>query len=298
MFLQQVLNGITQGGTYALVALGYTLIFGVLEIINMAHGEVFMVGALIGYALITYFGFGLFPALLGAMVGAALLGALLEITALRTLRRKGISNLTPLISTIGLGLVIQNVMVRVVGGEPLSLRVPLTDRPPISVGPLQVTVVQLVVLGVSILLMIALQQTLSRSRLGRAVRAVSENQETAGLLGVNVSGIIMATVMLASALGGAAGVLVGVQFVSVSAVMGLSYGLKGLAVIILGGLGNVTGAVVGGLLIGLIETLTIAYGGAMGSAYKDAVAFGFLFLMLVVRPQGLFGHNAAAARRS
>lgn len=294
MFLQQILNGITQGGTYALVALGYTLIFGVLEIINMAHGDLFMVGAMIGWALVTLLGWGLVPALVGAMIGAALMGVVLEFGALRPLRRHGASNLAPLISTIGLGMVIQNLMVRATNGQPLSFRVPLSEGV-IKFGPLQVTTAQLVVLGVSVALMLALQWTLSRTRLGRAVRAVSENPETAALLGVNISGVILATVMLASALGGAAGVLVGMSFVSVSAVMGLPYGLKGLAVIILGGLGNVKGAVAGGLIIGVLEALTIAYGGA---GYKDAVAFGFLFLVLILRPQGLFGVNAAAVRRS
>lgn len=294
MFLQQILNGITQGGTYALVALGYTLIFGVLEIINMAHGDLFMVGAMIGWALVTLLGWGLVPALVGAMIGAALMGVVLEFGALRPLRRHGASNLAPLISTIGLGMVIQNLMVRATNGQPLSFRVPLSEGV-IKFGPLQVTTAQLVVLGVSVALMLALQWTLSRTRLGRAVRAVSENPETAALLGVNISGVILATVMLASALGGAAGVLVGMSFVSVSAVMGLPYGLKGLAVIILGGLGNVKGAVAGGLIIGVLEALTVAYGGA---GYKDAVAFGFLFLVLILRPQGLFGVNAAAVRRS
>ncbi len=294
MFLQQILNGITQGGTYALVALGYTLIFGVLEIINMAHGDLFMMGAMVGWALVTLLGWSLVPALIGGMVGAALLGVVLEFTALRPLRRKGGTNLSPLISTIGLGMVIQNLMVRATNGQPLSFRVPLSEGV-IRLGPLQMTTAQLVVLGVSILLMALLQWTLSRTRLGRAVRAVSENPETAALLGVNVSGVILATVMLAAALGGAAGVLVGLSFVSVSATMGLPYGLKGLAVIILGGLGNVKGAVAGGLIIGVLEALTVAYGGA---GYKDAVAFGFLFLMLLLRPQGLFGISAAAVRRS
>jgi branched-chain amino acid transport system permease protein len=296
MFSQQLLNGLTQGGTYALIAIGYTLIFGVLEIINMAHGEVFMIGAMAGYALVTLLGWGLVPALLGGMIGAALVGAVLEFTALRALRRKGISNLAPLISTIGLAMVLQNVMIRFAGAEPLPFRVPLSSGV-LKLGPLQVTATQLVVLGVSLVLMIALQWTLSRTGLGRAVRAVSENPETAALLGVNVSGIVLATVMLASALGGAAGVLVGVSFVSVSSVMGLTYGLKGLAVIILGGLGNVSGAVAGGLLIGVLEAMTIAYGGAF-AGYRDAVAFGFLFLVLVLRPQGLFGQTAAATRRS
>jgi branched-chain amino acid transport system permease protein len=296
VFLQQLLNGITQGGTYALIAIGYTLIFGVLEIINMAHGEVFMVGAMAGYAAATFLGFGIGPALLAGMAGAGLLGAVLEFTALRALRRKGISNLAPLISTIGLGLVIQNLMIRVAGAEPRPFRVPLGEGV-LRLGPVQVTVTQLVVLGVSVVLMLALQWTLTSTRLGRSVRAVSENPETASLLGVNVSGVVLATVVAASALGGAAGVLVGISFVSVSAVMGMGYGLKGLAVIILGGLGNVKGAVAGGLVIGVLEAMTIAYGGPF-AGYKDAVAFGFLFLILVLRPQGLFGQSAAATGRS
>lgn len=295
MLLQQILNGIAQGGTYALIAIGYTLIFGVLEIINMAHGEVFMVGAMAGYALVAFYNMSLVPALLGGMAGAALMGLLLEVTALRVLRRKGVSNLAPLISTIGLAMVIQNVMIRVAGAEPLPFRVAALGEGVLKFGPLQITTAQLVVLVVSVVLTVVLQWILSRTRLGRAVRAVSENQETAALLGVNVSGVIMATVVVASALGGAAGVLVGIQFVSVSAVMGLGYGLKGLAVIILGGLGNVKGAVVGGLLIGILEALTVAYGTA---GFRDAVAFGFLFLILVLRPQGLFGQSAAATRRS
>jgi branched-chain amino acid transport system permease protein len=296
VLLQQLLNGLVQGGTYALVAIGYTLVFGVLEIINMAHGELFTAGALIGFFLVG-FGVPLPLALLGAMVGSALLGALLELTALRLVRRKGSTNLAPLISTIGLSLILQNLFISAAGADPRSFRAGLSDSV-IQLGPIRVTTVQLIVLGVSLLLMVILQLTLSRTRLGRAVRAVSENPETAALLGVNVNAIIMATVMLAAALGGAAGILVGLSFVSVSPIMGIPYGLKGLAVIILGGLGNVSGAVAGGLLIGIVEALTVHFGGTFGSIYKEAIAFAFLFLMLIIRPQGLFGQPYAAGRRS
>jgi branched-chain amino acid transport system permease protein len=296
VLLQQLLNGIVQGGTYALVAIGYTLVFGVLEIINMAHGELFTAGALIGYFLVGL-GLPLPLAILGAMLGAALLGAVLELTALRVVRRKGAGNLAPLISTIGFGMVLQNLYVQLVGADPRSFRGGLSDAV-LQIGPLRVTVVQLVVLGVSLLLMVALQFTLTRTRLGRAVRAVSESPETAALLGVNVNGVVMATVMLAGALGGAAGVLVGLSFVSVSPMIGAAYGLKGLSVIILGGLGNVTGAVGGGLLIGIVEALTVYFGGTFGSIYREAIAFAVLFLILVVRPQGLFGQPYAAGRRS
>lgn len=296
MLTQQLLNGIVQGGTYALVAIGYTLVFGVLEIINMAHGELFTAGALVGYFLVGL-GLPLPLAIIGAMLGAALLGAVLELTALRLVRRKGGGNLAPLISTIGLGLVLQNLYILLVGADPRSFRAGIGDSV-LQLGPVRVTYVQLVVLGVSLLLMAVLQFTLTKTRLGRAVRAVSENPETAALLGVNVNAVVMATVMLAGALGGAAGVLVGLSFVSVSPVMGAAYGLKGLAVIILGGLGNVTGAVGGGLLIGIVEALTVYFGGTFGSIYREAISFAFLFVILVVRPQGLFGQPYAAGKRS
>lgn len=296
MLTQQLLNGIVQGGTYALVAIGYTLVFGVLEIINMAHGELFTAGALVGFFLVGL-GLPLPLALVGAMLGAALLGAVLELTALRLVRRKGAGNLAPLISTIGLGLVLQNLYILLVGADPRSFRAGIGDSV-LQVGPIRVTTVQLVVLGVSLLLMAVLQFTLTKTRLGRAVRAVSESPETAALLGVNVNRVIMSTVMLAGALGGAAGVLVGLSFVSVSPVMGAAYGLKGLAVIILGGLGNVTGAVAGGILIGIVEALTVYFGGTFGSIYREAISFAFLFVILVVRPQGLFGQPYAAGKRS
>lgn len=297
MLTQQLLNGIVQGGTYALVAIGYTLVFGVLEIINMAHGELFTAGALVGFFLVGL-GLPLPLAIIGAMLGAALLGAVLELTALRLVRRKGAgNNLAPLISTIGLGLVMQNLYILVVGADPRSFRAGIGDSV-LQLGPIRVTTVQLVVLGVSLLLMAVLQFTLSKTRLGRAVRAVSESPETAALLGVNVNRVIMSTVMLAGALGGAAGVLVGLSFVSVSPVMGAAYGLKGLAVIILGGLGNVTGAVGGGILIGIVEALTVYFGGTFGSIYREAISFAFLFVILVVRPQGLFGQPYAAGKRS
>lgn len=295
MLAQQLLNGLTLGGTYALVALGYTLIFGVLEIVNLAHGEVFMAGALLGYFLVDRLHLPLAAALAGAMAGAALLGAALEFLALRPLRRKGVDRLMALISTIGLSIFLQNLALRLVGAEPLPFRTALTEAPPLRLGPLVVSRAQLLVLAVSVALMLALTWLLRRTRLGKGLRAVAENPDAAALLGVPVGRMVLAAVMLASALGGAAGVLVGLSFVSVRPDMGYTYGLKGLAVIILGGLGSVPGAVLGGLLMGLVETLTVAYG---GSSWRDAVAFGFLFLMLLVRPSGILGQAAGVARRS
>ncbi len=295
MILQQILNGLTLGSTYALVALGYTLIFGVLEIVNMAHGEVFMAGAFAGYFVVAELGWPVWLGLPGGMAGAALVGMLLEFTALRPLRRRGVDRLAALISTIGLSILVQNLVLKWVGPDARPFRTPLTEAAPLRLGPLLITRANLLVLVVSVLLMLGLNWVLRRTRMGRGLRAVSENPDAAALLGVDVSGMVLAAVMLASALGGAAGVLVGLQFVSVRPDMGFTYGLKGLAVIILGGLGSVPGATAGGLIIGMVEVLAVAYG---GSSWRDAVAFGALFLILLIRPSGLFGQAGGLTRRS
>lgn len=275
------------GGTYALVALGFTLIFGVIDIIQMAHGEIFSLGALMAYLVISAWHGGFWGGLLVAMATAAAMGYVVELVALRPLRARGADYLAPLISTIGLSIILRELLVKLFGAEPLAVRTELASRQ-LQLGPLTVSGVQLLVLGISLGLMALMQALLRYTRLGRAMRAVAENPRTAALLGVNVGGVVALTVMLASALGGAAGVLVGVTFQNVNASVGMSYALKGLAVIVLGGLGDFTGAVVGGLALGVVEALTVAYG---GSGWRDAVAFGFLFLVLVLRPNGLFGRQ-------
>jgi branched-chain amino acid transport system permease protein len=287
IFWQQIVNGIAMGGTYALVALGFTLIFGVLDIIQMAHGEVFAIGALLGYVTISVWGLGFWPGLLAGMVVAAALGVAIEMVALRPLRARGGDYLAPLISTIGASILLQSVLVKIFGGEPLPVRTDLAQGQ-IDLGFVQVGEVQVLVLTISVVLMIAMQALLRFTKLGRAMRAVAENPRTAALLGVNVGTVVVTTMALASALGGAAGVLVGVTFQNVSASLGLGFGLKGLAIIVLGGLGDFAGAVVGGLLLGVVEALTVNYG---GSGWRDAVSFGFLFLVLVLRPNGLFGRQ-------
>jgi branched-chain amino acid transport system permease protein len=289
LLLQQLVNGITMGGTYALVALGFTLIFGVLDIIQMAHGEIFSIGALMAYVVIGIWHGGFWSGLLVAMAAAAAMGYVVELVALRPLRARGADYLAPLISTIGLSIIIQEVLGKLFGAEPLAVRTDLAQTQ-LQLGPVKVAGVQVLVLVISLALMGLMQVLLRYTRLGRAMRAVAENPRTAALLGVNVGAVIVLTMMLASSLGGAAGVLVGVTFQNVNAAMGLSYSLKGLAVIVLGGLGHFTGAVVGGLALGVVEALTVAYG---GSGWRDAVAFGFLFLVLVLRPNGLFGRQLA-----
>lgn len=286
MFWQQLVNGLTAGTTYSLVALGYTLVFGVLEIINMAHAEIFMIGAFIGLLLVTTTGCPIWLAIIGAMVGAGLLGWALERLALRPLRKQGASHLAPLISTIGVSILLMNLALMIFG--PQSTRFPSSIEPKFFslFGTVNISLLQIVILGISLALMLALKVLLVRTRLGKALRAVAENPDAAGLMGVNVASVMVITVVIASALGGAAGVLVGLQFNAVSATMGIAYGLKGLAIIIVGGMGNVAGAVVGGLLLGAAEVLAIAY---IGSSYRDAVAFIMLIVVLLIKPSGIFG---------
>jgi len=285
LFWQQVINGLTLGSTYALIALGYTLIFGVLNIVNMAHGEIFMFGAFVGLVLATKFNLNIFLAMAGAMAFGAVLGYLLERMALRPLRRRSSSHLAPLISTIGVAIFLESLALRIFGPQAQSF-------PPIFAGGLldfglfKISTVQIMILAISFGLMLILRFWLDRTRVGKSIRATAESVETAGLLGINTGKVIVLTVMLASGLGAVAGVLVGLAFNAVEPTMGITMGFKGLAVLILGGLGNITGAMVGGLILGVAEVFTVAYG---ASSYRDAVAFGLIIFLLFLRPQGLFG---------
>lgn len=285
MFWQQVVNGLTLGSTYALIALGYTLIFGVLNIVNMAHGEIFMFGAFVGLILVTQFNADIFTALAGAMLAGVFLGYLLERLALRPLRRRATSHLAPLISTIGVAIFLESLALLIFG--PQSRAFPSQYAGSILViGPMKISTVQIIILAVSFGLMAVLRFWLLKTRVGKSLRATAENLETANLLGVNTDRIITLTVVLASGLGAVAGVLVGLAFNAVEPTMGITMGFKGLAVLIMGGLGNITGAMIGGLILGLAEVFSVAYG---SSSYRDAVAFGIIIIILLLRPQGLFG---------
>ncbi|HEY3424043.1 MAG TPA: branched-chain amino acid ABC transporter permease [Negativicutes bacterium] len=285
MFWQQVANGLTLGSTYALIALGYTLIFGVLNIVNMAHGEIFMFGAFVGLILVTKFNISIFGAMLGAMVAGAAIGYLMELLALRPLRRRAAPHLAPLISTIGISIFLESLALKLFGPQAQSFPTIYSGQL-FEIGGLKISLIQIIILAISFGLMLALRFWLDKTRLGKSIRATAENIETAGLLGIDTQKVIVITVMLASGLGGVAGVLVGLAFNAVEPTMGITMGFKGLAVLILGGLGNVTGAMVGGLILGIAEVFSVAYG---SSSYRDAVAFGLIIFLLFLRPQGLFG---------
>jgi branched-chain amino acid transport system permease protein len=283
MFVQQLVNGLMLGGAYALVAIGYTLIFGVLNLLHLAHGEVFMVGAYVGLAL-ALAGFPAWATLGGAMLAAAVLGVVVERVAFRPVRSRG-SHVTPLMTTIAVGLVLQHAVVKLYGAEPVAMPAPFAGAS-FDLGPLTLSTLQLLIFGTSVALMVLLEVFLRVTATGMAIRATAENTTVAGLMGINISLAIVVTFAIASALAGAAGVLLAWNFTGLSPFFGVKVGLKGLAIMLLGGLGNVTGAMVGGLVIGVVEVLSVAY---LASSYRDAFAFAVMIVILLVRPTGLLG---------
>ena len=290
MIYQQIINGLMLGASYSLVAIGYTLIFGVLGLLYFAHGEVFMVGAFVGLYLVLYGGANIYVALLGAMIACAMLGIMSVYVAVRPVAKD--RPLAPLISTIGLTIVLQNLAVYTFGGQQVGF--PETIKQQLyTIGPITISSVQLFILGIALLLMVSLWFFIERTRIGRAIRATAENHETAALLGVDVNKVVLVTFMIGSGIAGIAGVLDGVKNSGISPFMGVSVAVKGLIVMLLGGLGNVPGAMVAGLMLGMIEILSSAY---IGTTERDLFSFLILILILLYKPTGLFGTRTAEER--
>jgi len=287
---QQLSNGLFLGGVYALFALGYTLVFGILDILNLAHAAIFMLGAFAALVLVTQLNVGIGVALLGAMAVCALLGVLLERIAFAPLRRRPDTHLAGLISSIAVATMFEAFALWRFEARTQRFPPGTFDDQTIPLFGASISQLQLLILAVAIVLMGLLQLIVRRTRLGAAMRAVAENERAARVLGINVERTIILTFALASALGGAAGVLYGLAFNSISPDMGRSIELRGLAVIIVGGMGSIPGAVIGGFLLGLVEVLSVAISGQ--SSYRDAIAFAALFLILIIRPSGLLGAPA------
>jgi len=292
-FLQQLVNGLALGAIYALIALGYTMVYGVLRFINFAHSEVFMVGAMIGWALGRHLPpgtlWGGLLVLAAAMAGCALLGMTIERLVYRPLR--GTATLNVLITAIGVSLLLQSVFQhpRVFGATP-QLFPPIFPARNFAVGGVDFSSNQLLVIAVATLLMIGLELVVHRTRLGMAMRAVALNPSAAQLVGVNLNAVISLTFALGSALAGAGGVLYALNYPTVDPLMGVMPGLKAFVAAVLGGIGSIPGAALGGLLLGTVETFV--GGSAWLSTYKDAVAFAVLILILLCRPTGLLGRTA------
>jgi branched-chain amino acid transport system permease protein len=288
-FLQQLMNGLSLGSIYALIALGYTMVYGVLRLINFAHGDVYMVGAYVGYYLsrrlqgkepsLT----AAFLVMVGSMIVCAVLGVIIERLAYRPVRRA--SRLSLLITAIGVSLFLENTGQLVFGPDPKFFP-SLAPHADFRLAGVRITSEQLTVIGVSFLLMILLRFFIQKTRTGKAMRAVSFNIDAAKLMGISTDRIISVTFALGSALAAAGGVLIGMQIPKIDPLMGIMYGLKAFVAAVLGGIGNVPGAVLGGLLIGTSEVMVVGY---LSSTYRDAIAFGILILVLLLRPQGILG---------
>jgi branched-chain amino acid transport system permease protein len=293
---QQLVNGLTLGAVYALIALGYSMVYGVLQLLNFAHGDVYMIGAFVGYGVLTALApkSGLLvPAwaiivlmVLAAMLVCGLLGVVIEWFAYRPLRSA--PRIAPLISALGVSFFLQNAVLLILSANYRTIRteVLLPPRLGIDIGSARVSAVRLLVIVGAVALMIALNALVRRTRLGRAMRAVATDREAAGMMGVDVDRVIVATFFIGSALAGAAGVLVGLAFTQVWHYMGFAAGLKGFTAAVLGGIGNIPGAMLGGLLLGLTESLAVGF---ISPTYKDLIAFVVLIVVLLIRPAGLLG---------
>jgi len=298
---QQLLNGIFIGSIYALFALGYTLVFGVLDVLNLAHSAVFMLGAVFAYSLVAIHGLPFWLAVPIAVVASGLLGGVIEMVALRPLRRRGAPPIAALISTIGLALVFVALVEQSRGSGVMrwlwrdganSVKFPAGSVPTTTfhVAGLAIPATKLAILVVTVVLMVAMGWVLRRTQAGRAIRAVAENARAAQLMGVDVDRVVLMTLVVSSALAGIAGILFGAAISDISPYIGRDQvELRGLAVIVLGGMGSVPGTIVGGYVLGLVEVLSLE---VFGTNVRAGVAFAALFLMLVVRPQGLLGARA------
>jgi branched-chain amino acid transport system permease protein len=294
-FLQQLVNGITWGSVYALIALGYTMVYGILRLINFAHGDVFMLGAFFAFYAANKLNVTAAPSplkavlvLVVAMAGAGIVGFLIERFAYRPVRNS--SRLTALITAIGVSLLLENGGLLVFGTEPKRLP-PIVRVENIDLGGgVTVTNVQLIIIAVALLLMAALRWIVMSTRTGKAMRAVSFNRDAATLMGIPTDRIISFTFVLGATLAAAAGVLVGLLNPKIDPLMGIMPGLKAFVAAVVGGIGNIPGAVLGGLIMGLAEVLVVGY---VSSTYRDAIAFVLLIAILLFRPAGLLGKHQA-----
>jgi len=295
---QQLVFGITLGTAYGLIAIGYTMVYGVLFMINFAHGDLFMIGAYVGWAMLgMLFASQVVPMnpifvlpllLIGAMVVTGAIGLLLEPLAYRPLYQRGATRLGPLISAVGASIFLQNAVMLIAGAREkvyMTYSVfPRTWR--FAVAGINVSVLVIVIALIALLMMLGLHWLVQRTWLGRSIRAVAEDREMAAVMGIDVWRVVALTFCIGSALGGAAGVLIGFYYTQVNFYMGYAAGLKAFTAAVLGGIGNVRGAMLGGLILGIVESLAVTF---INPAFKDVIAFVVLILVLMFRPGGILG---------
>lgn len=293
IIIQQLMNGLFLGSIYALMALGYTMVYGIIKLINFAHGEIYMIGSFIGYFLILQFNqwaifsgaTGFFIAMILSMILSAIIGVVIEILAYRPLR--GSTRISALITAIGVSYLLQNSMIYFFSPDTRPFPQAITRKLYTFFG-ISVSNIQLLILGVSVGLMILLQIIVKETKMGKAMRAVSVDPDAAQLMGINVNRTISFTFALGSALAAAGGMLIGLYYNSIDPMMGVAPGLKSFVAAVLGGIGIIPGAALGGFVIGFIETLASAIG---LSDYKDALVYVILIVILIIRPAGILGKN-------
>lgn len=284
-FIQQLINGVSLGSIYALIALGYTMIYGIIKLINFAHGDIYMVGAYLGFFAITVANFSIFPALLISMAVTACLGMLVEKLAYKPLRHA--PRISILITAIGVSFFLEYASMYFVTPTPRTFP-NVIENISFNLAGFVINGQQLLIFGITIILMAILTYIVQKTKLGKAMRAASFDTETAQLMGVDSDRVISMTFCIGSALAAAAGVLVGVYYNTIDPLMGIMPGLKAFVAAVLGGIGILPGAVVGGIILGVIEALV---SGFISSTFRDAAAFAILILVLLIKPSGLFGKN-------
>ena len=285
-FLQQLVNGLSLGSIYALIALGYTMVYGIIKLINFAHGDIYMLGAFTAFYATTVFHLNFFLALIVAMVLCGVLGVLIERIAYKPLRHA--TRITALITAMGVSYILEYTTQYFAGSEVKTFAEDVRNNAVFQIGGIQISQQQIYIIAVTLILMLALTYIVGRTRMGRAMRAVSVDEKAAELMGISVDRTISFTFLLGSVLAGAAGVLVGVYYNSINPLMGMVPGLKAFIAAVFGGIGIIPGAMIGGFAIGIAETMVVAYG---SSLYRDAIVYVILILILIIKPAGLLGKN-------
>lgn len=286
-FIQQMINGLSLGAIYALIALGYTMVYGIIKLINFAHGDIMMVGAFVGYFSLTLFGTNIIVAMVFSMLVCAVLGVLIEKIAYRPLRNS--TRIAALITAIGVSLFLEYATIFILGPAQKVFPEAAFKIKAYNIAGLSILNKDVFVIISAVVLMLILQYIIKWTKTGKAMRAVSLDMEAAVLMGISVDKTISITFAIGSALAAAAGVMYGVYYSTVNPLMGIIPGLKAFVAAVLGGIGIIPGAMAGGFIMGLLETMVSGYG---NSLYRDAVAFGVLILILLIKPTGLFGKDS------
>lgn len=290
LFLQQLVNGITLGGVYALIAVGYTMVYGVIQLINFAHGEIYMLGAFLAYTMVTVLGIPFFAAFILTILVCACFGVILDFVAYRPLRKA--PRLAALITAIGMSIFLQNLALMIWGSQiksyPRDMFPAIFLKPALSIGEVSMTWIQVFMLSITVLFMVILHLIIHKTKIGTAMRAVSQDKTTSALMGIGVNRVIAFTFAIGSAMGGMAGALVGLYYNAIFPTMGYIAGIKAFAAAVLGGIGSVPGAMLGGGVLGIAEVMGAGY---ISSEYRDGISYAVMIAVILFKPSGLIGRQ-------